>query len=57
MSPDVAGKVWDNVNQGIFDHMHSPQNEKKLGGLLAMGWFPGFLCSMVQICFRLTAAD
>ncbi|KAJ7696596.1 armadillo-type protein [Mycena rosella] len=36
MSPDVAGKVWDNVNQGIFDHMHSPYNEKKLGGLLAM---------------------
>jgi hypothetical protein len=36
MSPDVAGKVWDNVNQGIFDLMHSQHNEKKLGGLLAM---------------------
>ncbi|KAJ7759255.1 phosphatidylinositol 3-kinase [Mycena metata] len=36
MSPDVAGKVWDNVNQGIFDLMHSPHNERKLGGLMAM---------------------
>ncbi|KAJ7180725.1 phosphatidylinositol 3-kinase [Mycena filopes] len=36
MSPDVAGKVWDNVNQGIFDLMHSPHNERKLGGLIAM---------------------
>ncbi|KAJ7429881.1 phosphatidylinositol 3-kinase [Mycena galericulata] len=36
MSPDIAGKVWDNVNQGIFDLMHSQHTEKKLGGLLAM---------------------
>ncbi|KAJ7823024.1 phosphatidylinositol 3-kinase [Mycena leptocephala] len=36
MSPDVAGKVWDNVNQAIFDLMHSQHNERKLGGLLAM---------------------
>ncbi|KAJ7170509.1 phosphatidylinositol 3-kinase [Mycena crocata] len=36
MSPDIAGKVWDNVNQGIFDLMHSQHNEKKLGGLIAM---------------------
>ncbi|KAJ6515088.1 phosphatidylinositol 3-kinase [Mycena vitilis] len=36
MSPDVAGKVWDNVNQGIFDLMHSQHTERKLGGLLAM---------------------
>ncbi|KAJ6518876.1 phosphatidylinositol 3-kinase [Mycena sanguinolenta] len=36
MSPDVAGKVWDNVNQGIFDLMHSQHTEKKLGGILAM---------------------
>ncbi|KAF7356539.1 Serine/threonine-protein kinase TOR [Mycena venus] len=36
MSPDVAGKVWDTVNQGIFDLMHSQHTERKLGGLLAM---------------------
>ncbi|KAJ7247605.1 atypical/PIKK/FRAP protein kinase [Mycena haematopus] len=36
MSPDIAGKVWDNVNQGIFDLMHSQHTEKKLGGILAM---------------------
>ncbi|KAF8216580.1 phosphatidylinositol 3-kinase [Mycena galopus ATCC 62051] len=36
MSPDVAGKVWDNVNQGIFDLMHSQHTQKKLGGILAM---------------------
>ncbi|KAJ7623177.1 phosphatidylinositol 3-kinase [Roridomyces roridus] len=36
MSPDIAGKVWDSVNQGIFDLMHSLHTERKLGGLLAM---------------------
>lgn len=36
MSPDIAGKIWDNVNQGIFDLMHSQHTERKLGGLLAM---------------------
>ncbi|KAK7025239.1 Serine/threonine-protein kinase TOR [Favolaschia claudopus] len=38
MSPDSAGKVWENVNQGLFDLMHSQHTEKKLGGLLAMDY-------------------
>ncbi|KAF7308485.1 Serine/threonine-protein kinase TOR [Mycena chlorophos] len=35
-SPDVAGAVWDAVNQGLFTLTHSQHTEKKLGGLLAM---------------------
>ncbi|KAJ7066549.1 phosphatidylinositol 3-kinase [Mycena amicta] len=35
-SPDVAGAVWDLVNQGLFELMHSDYPESKLGGLLAM---------------------
>ncbi|KAF7309844.1 Serine/threonine-protein kinase TOR [Mycena indigotica] len=37
-SPDVAGAVWDTVNQGLFDLMHRQNTEGKLGGLLAMNY-------------------
>ncbi|CAK5267693.1 unnamed protein product [Mycena citricolor] len=36
MTPDAAGRVWDSVNQGLFELLHSVHNEWKLGGLVAM---------------------
>ncbi|KAF7308846.1 Serine/threonine-protein kinase TOR [Mycena kentingensis (nom. inval.)] len=36
MSSDVSGAIWDTVNQGLFNLMHSQHTERNLGGLLAM---------------------
>jgi FKBP12-rapamycin complex-associated protein len=60
MSPDVAGKVWDNVNQAIFDLMHSQHNERKLGGLLAMSalFLPGSnLSSLIFVNLRSSSSN
>jgi FKBP12-rapamycin complex-associated protein len=38
MSSDAAAKLWDNtINREIFDLIHSPNTNDKLGGLLAIG--------------------
>ena len=40
---NATAAVWDAVNQGLFDLMHSQHTEKRLGGLLAMSASSKFL--------------